>query len=226
MDTNQVFLKACIASLAICATAAGAQTIYKQVDPEGRVMFTDRPNPEARVVASYETSRPARRMEAEPDAQAAQPAPRPIARPAPEISASLITPAFAETRKVAESGGSATFGEPAAAASNRLPAEAERAARTYTPLQSPLAFQVDLNESARRAQQEMHKDKDSAAGVLIVKPLPRDHEPTPRYEGFTTFYVMWAATFFLLAAGLLYVGWQVLRLILRSAFPRWQLGIG
>ena len=62
--------------------------------------------------------------------------------------------------------------------------------------------------------------------MLIVKPLPRDHEPTPRYEGFTTFYVMWAATFFLLAAGLLYVGWQVLRLILRSAFPRWQLGIG
>src|SRR6478609_4474123 len=102
MDTNRISVKACIASLAICATAAGAQTIYKQVDPEGRVMFTDRPNPEARVVASYETSRPARRMEAEPDAQAAQPAPRPIARPAPEISASMITPAFAETRKVAE----------------------------------------------------------------------------------------------------------------------------
>jgi hypothetical protein len=106
------------------------------------------------------------------------------------------------------------------------PREAERAANTYSSLQSASAQQVDANESARRARQEMQMRKDPAGGVLIVKPIPRERDPVSRYEGFTAYYVMWAATFFLLAAGLLYVGWQILRLILRSAFPRWQLGIG
>ena len=222
MDTTRTLFKVFTVFLALFASAAGAQTIYKQIDADGRVMFTDQPNPGARVVASYETSRPARRGDTDADEAVVQPAPR----PAPEVSVSLVTPALAETRKVPDPGISATPAELVNTTSGRLPVDAERAARTYTPLQSPLALQVDASESARRAEQETRKDKDPAAGVLVVQPLPRDHEPTKPYEGFTVFYVMWAATFFLLAAGLLYVGWQTFRLILRGAFPRWQLGLG
>jgi len=225
MDTNRIFLAACIASLAFCVTAAGAQTIYKQVDSEGRVMFTDQPNPGARVVTSYETARPARRPDSEMEEQAAQPVRAPVIvetdlkPPAPVVMGAVAT------RNAADwpSGPAVSSGPQSSAPS---PREAERAANSYTPLQSASAQQVDANESARRARQEMQMQKDPAAGVLIVKPIPRDRDPTPRYEGFTAFYVMWAATFFLLAAGLLYVGWQIFRLILRSAFPRWQLGIG
>jgi hypothetical protein len=222
MDTNRSVLKACIASLALCATAAGAQTIYKQVDPEGRVMFTDQPNPAARVVASYETARPARRADSEMEEQAAQPARTAITEtdlrpPAPVVMGTVATRSSADWPS-----GSAASAVPAPSAPSTR--EAERAANAYAPLQSASALQVDANESARRARQEMQKEP--AAGVLIVKPLPRERDPAPRYEGFTAFYVMWAATFFLLAAGLLYVGWQIIRLILRGAFPRWQLGIG
>jgi len=197
-------------------------------------MFTDQPSPDARVVASYQTSRPARRAETSLD-EPSHDSPsttvsgfsiRPVAPVVAGESSRRYDPATGKSTEPAADRMILASGEQVAAASSRLPVEAERAARTYTPLQSPLAFQVDANESARRAQQEVRKDKDAAAGVLIVKPLPREHEPTPRYEGVTTFYVMWAATFFLLAAGLLYVGWQVIRLILRSAFPRWQLGLG
>ena len=55
MDTNRTLLKACLATLALLlASGAYAQTIYKQVDDEGRVTFTDRPNPAAKVITSYE----------------------------------------------------------------------------------------------------------------------------------------------------------------------------
>lgn len=251
MDTNRTLLKACcVASLALFASIAGAQTIYKQVDADGRVMFTDQPDPSARVVASYDTSRRARRPDSESDGPAAEPVRRPAAeiarapteesqrwpvadpmRRAPaEIEAQFV-PAWVESARAAESEPSfaavpdAKSGGPAQPSARRLTSDAERAASTYTPLDSPLAYQVDASEAARRAQQEMHRNATSS-GVLVVKPLPREHEPAPRYEGFTGFYMMWVATFFLLAAGLLYVGWQVLRLILRSAFPRWQLGVG
>lgn len=127
-------------------------------------MFTDRPNPGARVVAGYETS-------------------------------------------------------PSARSGN----DAERAVSTYTPLATPLAFQMDATESARRARQEMHKN--AASGVLIVNPAPRGREPIARDEAVRPYYLMWAASFFLLASGLLFVGWQTFRLILRGAFPRWQVGI-
>ena len=186
MDTNRTLLKVFIASLALCATAAGAQTIYKQVDPEGRVIFSDQLNPAARVVASYEPGRPAIRPERED----------------PEPNA-----------------------EPAAPVTGRSRNDVERAVTTYTSLNSPLALRVDATESARRARQEMHKD--AAAGVLIVKPVPqeaREHESVAPDEGVSPYYVMWAATFLLLASGLLFVGWQTLRLILRGAFPRWQAG--
>jgi len=182
MDTNRTLLKVFVASLALCATAAGAQTIYKQVDPEGRVIFSDQLNPAARVVASYEPGRPATRLEwqaSEPNA------------------------------------------EPVAHASGRLRDDVERAVATYTSLNSPLALRVDATESARRARQEMHKD--AAAGVLIVKES-REHESVAPDEGVSPYYVMWAATFLLLASGLLFVGWQTLRLILRGAFPHRQAG--
>src|SRR5437868_6759798 len=96
MDTNRIFLRACIASLAICVTGAGAQTIYKQIDPEGRVIFTDQPNPGARVVASYETARPARRPNTESEETAAEPA----RRPDPETSQRAVAP-FAPIAPVA-----------------------------------------------------------------------------------------------------------------------------
>ena len=180
MDTNRILFKVCIASLGLCATVAGAQTIYKQVDPQGRVMFTDQPNPAASVVTSYEAGKPAGRLEW----QASEPNP-----------------------------------EPAAPASGRLRNDVERAVTTYTPLNSPLALRVDATESARRARQEMHKD--AATAVLIVKPVPAEHEPVAPDEGISPYYFLWAATFLLLASGLLFVGWQTLRLILRGAFPRW-----
>ncbi len=164
MDTNRNLLKVCVASLALCATAAGAQTIYKQVDAEGRVMFTDRPDPGVRVVAGYETS-------------------------------------------------------PSARSGN----DVERAVSTYTPLATPLAFQMGATESARRARQEMHKN--AASGVLIVNPAPRGRDPIAHDEAISPYYVMWAASFFLLASGLLFVGWQTFRLILRGAFPRSRVGI-
>lgn len=210
MDTNRISLKICIASLALFATAAGAQTIYKQVDAGGRIMFTDRPSPEARVVASYETSRSARQQENEAEAGAE-----------PESSA------FAEIRTVQEFRGNAT-GVPSMAAPKAMlrPVAAndvERAVATYSPLTSALAMEKDAAEAARRARQEAQKA--TPAGGLILKPVPRERETLPAHEGISTFYVLWATTFFILAVGLLYVGFQTLRVILRGAFPRWELGL-
>jgi hypothetical protein len=239
MDTNRNLLfKICIASLAVFATAASAQTIYKQVDADGRVMFTDRPSSQARVIASYETSKPARRQDTEAEAAAEPGRVRagaedrgPIAQNAstpPEPRALRESVAPPEIRTVQDfrgAGATEIPSTPAPKAIIRAVAanDVERAVTTYTPLQSPLALQADATEAARRARQEMNKV--AASGVLIVKPVPREREPIQTHEGITAFYVLWAGTFFLLAAGLLYVGFQTLRLILRGAFPRWELGL-
>ena len=45
MNTNRKIISACIASMLLIATGVSAQTIYKQVDGEGRVIFTDQPAP-------------------------------------------------------------------------------------------------------------------------------------------------------------------------------------
>ena len=218
MDTNRNSLKICIVSLALFATAAGAQTIYKQVDAGGRIMFTDRPSPEARVVASYETSSPARRQENDAESVAQ----------APEIRALPESRTFGEIRTAQDFRGNAT-GVPATAAPKAMlrPAVAandvERAVATYSPLTSALAMEKDAAESARRARQEAQKN--TPAAVLVVKPVSHEREALQAHEGISTFYVLWVTTFFILAAGLLYVGFQTLRLILRGAFPRWELGL-
>lgn len=237
MDTNRNLLKICIASLTLCAMSVSAQTIYKQVDAAGRVVFTDRPIAEARVVASYETSRPARRQENDAEAvgepvrgRAVAEDRSPIAQSAsPTLEARALPESrpFAEIRTAQDFRGNATDMPTMAAprATLRLVAvnEVERAVATYSPLTSALAMEKDALESARRARQGAQKA--TPAGVLVVKPVPREHEPIPAHEGMSTFYVLWATTFFLLAAGLLYVGFQTLRLILRGAFPRWELGL-
>lgn len=236
MDTNRISLKICIASLALFATSAGAQTIYKQVDAGGRIMFTDRPSPEARVVASYETSRSARRQENDAEAIAEPvrgPAfaqePRRIAQSEPaEIRALPEYRTFGEIRTAQDFRGNSTdvpsMAAPRATLRPVVAAnDVERAVATYSPLTSALAMEKDAAESARRARREAHKI--SPAAVLVVKPVSHEREALPAHEGISTFYVLWVTTFFILAAGLLYVGFQTLRLILRGAFPRWELGL-
>ncbi len=205
MDTNRTLLKACLATLALLlASGAYAQTIYKQVDDEGRVTFTDRPNPAAKVITSYETrGRPA-------DTEAA-----------PRGEVRVTTDTSLPRTAVSSSGatGPAANGE-AAVRSNY--GEVERAVATYTPLNSPLAAQADATEAARRARQET--TKGSTAPILVVQAAPREHEATAPKSGVDPLYILWVVTFFILAAGLLYVGWQVFRLILGTAFPRFHIG--
>lgn len=252
MDTNRSYLKLCFASLALIASAGNAQTIYKQVDPEGRVMFTDRPSPEARVITSYETSRRSSRTDNDADDAYVPSSRRPMIEPtaapmaaeserrvAPPETPRLAEPAattiriseapgrpaysFSSTMNLTESGtGSAASRQTALRSAN----DVERAIATYSPLTSSLAMEKDAVESARRARQELQKAAPAPAPVLVVKPVAREREPSQQHEGVTSFYLLWAGTFFLLAAGLLYVGWQTMRLILRGGFPRWQLGIG
>lgn len=51
----KTLLTACMAAFLFCATGAGAaaQVIFKQTDETGRTLFTDRPDPAARIVATY-----------------------------------------------------------------------------------------------------------------------------------------------------------------------------
>lgn len=204
MDTNRTLFKACIASLALLlASGVSAQTIYKQVDNEGRITFTDRPNPDARVVTSFEPMRRQAREQASDPAQ---------------------NPAPAEARATSDT----SLPRTAVLSAGATPArshygDAERAAATYTPLNTPLAAQADATEAARRARQEATRGP-AAAPVLVVRAAPREHEAASK-PGVDAFYILWVVTFFLLAAGLLYVGWQVFRLILGTAFPRWQVGV-
>ena len=281
MNTNRKIISACIASMLLIATGVSAQTIYKQVDGEGRVIFTDQPAPGARTVTSIDTSRPraqapvengewASRMEAsrrpmprivEPAATeapartddsarrvASEEALRRIApgseaprRYSADVEAGRATDV--ETgRRIAAPIGAPRMGEivtpkrstqiaatnvqlqyPNASVSRGGYVDAERAATTYTALNTPLAAQADATEAARRARQDVNKANGGA--ILVVQAAPRDHEPAvKKSSGMDSFYLIWAATFFALAAGLLYVGWYVIRLILGTAFPRWQVG--
>ncbi len=95
---------------------------------------------------------------------------------------------------------------------------------SYTSLNTHMAAQIDATEAARRARQEIGKDPGKA--VLVLQQSPRSSMATTTPQtGFSTFYWMWAATFFILAAGLLYVAFLVFRLILGGPFPRWELGL-
>jgi hypothetical protein len=255
---------------AVNSTAVNAQTIYKQVDEEGRVLFTDQPKPTARTVASFQTgaaasatpSRAETRAEQDNDTpvrEAAEPPRRygaefaqastrfPLTERAVESAAR--TPAQTEPGSSAArqsntpttSPGASTIGSPMAPSMSSPSAyigstssamslakprtgEAERAVSTYTPLASPQSAQVDAIESARRARQDAAKEKNAAAKVLLTQPLPPNRAPLPAHNGLGFFYALWVLTFFCLSAGLLYVAWHVLRLILGGAFPRWEVG--
>jgi hypothetical protein len=271
MDSNRVISTAFIASMLLIAVGgASAQTIYKQVDEEGRVIFTDQPAPGARTITSYDTSRArapapvengewANRAEAsrrplprivEPAASenpvrdtANLPAPlepqpvRPMAPdPGKRVLAETPVASSATTQNAASRTGSEGVPRKPAevAAATQYPVapiarsnfgEAERAVATYTALNTTMAAQADALEAARRARQEATKNTNGGA-VLVVQAAPREQEPAAKKTGLDSFYLLWAATFFALAAGLLYVGWQVIRLILGTAFPRWQVGLG
>ena len=177
---------------------ASAQTIYKQIDDEGRVVFTDQPAPGLRTLATIEPSRP----------RAQQPA---VDHAETEISPGA--PVTAEPRTeitIRKSSGMAAFGPQ------------ERAVATYTVLNTPMAAQADAVEAARRAR--LGASKDTVGPVLVVHASPREQEQVIKKSGMDSMYFIWAATFFALAAGLLYVGWQVFRLILGTAFARWNVG--
>ena len=194
MDTNRTFFKACIASMMLVTGAAAAQTIYKQVDENGRVMFTDQPSPAARVVTSFETARDRGRASADRETSAEP------NRPETAIAAETMP------------------GEDGV----RGRGDVERAVFSNSILHTPLAAQADANEAARRSRQQMQKP--TAAPVLTAQAAPREHGAAPAKSGMDMAYIIWAATFFVLAAGLLYVGWQVIRLTLGVTFPRWELG--
>jgi hypothetical protein len=49
----KTLLTACMAAFLFCAAGAAAQVIFKQTDETGRTIFTDRPDPAARIVATY-----------------------------------------------------------------------------------------------------------------------------------------------------------------------------
>jgi hypothetical protein len=232
MDTNRTLFKAFVASLALLlASGVSAQTIYKQVDEEGRVTFTDRPNPSAKVITSYETrGRAPSSVETQPTPRYEQPREANEIRVTTDTSmprtavssfgASRSATATAEATTTVVQGTQPVPTQPAVRANY---GEVERAVATYTPLNTPLAMQADANEAARRARQDMNKGS-SPAPILVVQAAPRDHEATAQKSGVGTLYFLWVVTFFILAAGLLYVGWQVLRLILGTAFPRFHVG--
>lgn len=206
MDTNRTLIKACAASLALLlASGVSAQTIYKQVDDEGRVTFTDRPNPAAKVITSFESR----------------------GRPADAPVEARVTTETSLPRTAVSSAGATRPSQPLPMTNDAIAArsnygEIERAVATYTPLNTPLAAQADATESARRARQEANKR--STSPILVVQATPREHEATAPKSGVDTFYILWVVTFLILAAGLLYVGWQVFRLILGTAFPRFHIG--
>lgn len=260
MNTNREILSACIASMLLIGSVS-AQTIYKQVDEEGRVVFTDQPSAGSRTLGTIDTSRPRAQQPAAENTDnvsRAEPLRRadPIAEPSrrmgtedsvrpsePErrifveqrdtsrriVSETAINPGMSSTstprveaaKRTAEVPG---IGSPQAGAQGTRSGygEVERAIATYTALNTPMAAQADAVEAARRARQGA--TKDTVGAVLVVQATPREHEQVIKTSGMDSMYYIWAGTFFALAAGLLYVGWQVFRLILGTAFPRWHVG--
>ena len=265
---KRTLLGICIAAATFIPFAAPAQTtIYKQVDEEGRVLFTDQPRANARTLSSYQTgARPASRLsdaevlERVEGRRSAPPPPPPETSAVAGLYAPLVEP---DRRRVTEresplSGSSeeprrysfgstfdserarmpeqspeppSTSSSPAPSSGSATPAthvrssEVERAVFSYAPIASPAAAQVDATEAGRRARQEASK-ASATTPVLKVTPLTPDRPRADFKQGVNIYYTVWALTFLIMAAGLLYVGWQVMRLILGEAFPRWHIGAG
>jgi hypothetical protein len=76
MEPNRLLKAALTIGLAISAFAASAQMIYKQVDEDGKVIFTDQPRDGARTVASYPTPKSGNRQSTDRESAEAIEAPR------------------------------------------------------------------------------------------------------------------------------------------------------
>ena len=238
-----------LACLALIASAASAQTIYKQVDEDGKVIFTDQPRQSARTVASYPIAKLGNRRDIDSEAsESVEPLRRHVAESPSSRAESdgrgvesqrWINPesrtAEASFRSFGElERASATSSSPETGLSGTSPnagsqrgryGEIERAVTSYTSLNTSLAAQVDANEAARRARQETRTIKE-AAPVLLLKPAPTDHDRLAQKGNLEFFYAVWVLAFILMAGGLLYFGWRVLELILGRALPRWRIGTG
>jgi hypothetical protein len=240
MEPKHCLLAAFVALLALSNHTAAAQMIYKQVDDDGRVSFTDQPKPGARTVASYPgpgtASVSPSGVQARSDREAAAPETRtsfaaePVAIravEAPRVTEISLSTADQSQRENENQQSSLAAKASPAVAGGGLPrlrsGEVERAVFTYSALNTPQAVQVDALESARRARIETSKIR-TPAPVLVVQPAAPDREPAAGRNGLDFFYAIWALTFTLLAAGLLYFGWRVLELILGRAFPQWEIG--
>jgi hypothetical protein len=226
MDTKRILLTGSIVLSALFAGATGAQTIYKQIDEDGRISFTDQPRESARTVASYQTpARSYERADSDYGPLRTQPPPR-LAEMAPRSTEGALR-SEGDFRQVVDTG----VELPAPTLQNTTPSrpragEVERAIATYSPLASPLAAQADIAEAARRARQEATLNKEASAKVLVVQPVSPDRDRHAQQKSLGFFYALWVGTFILLAAGLLYFGWRVLELILGRAFPTWNVGAG
>ncbi len=232
--------------LTLFAVAASAQTIYKQVDEDGRVSFTDQPRAEARTLTSYQLGQGARHdAVVDSDSEALGEILRGRGLP-PEVMPTRPFEGRYETRgrtpraqeqdrNVADvayrpAGEGTDFentnvtGSPVAAPARTRGGwgEVERAVANYAPLNSLLAAQVDANEAARRASQA--KSKVASTPVLVVQPAPPAPDRLTRQGNLEFMYALWILTFILLGGGLLYFGWRVLELVLGSAFPDWHIG--
>jgi len=225
MDTNRRILGACIASMLLIGTVS-AQTIYKQVDDEGRVIFTDQPASGSRTLSIIESSPPRAQQPVADNADSgvrAEPARRAEPMAAESSRVEPERRVFVERRdSTRRIGIGAAQGGVVAPATRAGSGDVERAVATYTALNTPMAAQADAVEAARRAR--LGATKDTVGAVLVVQATPREHEQVIKNSGMDSMYFLWAATFFALAAGLLYVGWQVFRLVLGTAFPRWHVG--
>lgn len=251
MKSARSLKAALVIGLTLCASAAPAQMIYKQVDDNGKVIFTDQPRESARTIASYPTARSSNRSGSEPvdalepkrvagefSTRPGQESGRPeraLARGdslraveaprwiEPPVAESSLQPYTEPARSSAGYVENSTAALTPNSPAPRRYGEVERAVYSYQPLNTPLAAQVDATESARRARAEASRIKD--APVLIVKPVAPDHERLAQKKSLEFFYALWVVTFVLMAGGLLYFGWRVLELIMGRAFPRWHVGV-
>lgn len=90
----------------------------------------------------------------------------------------------------------------------------QRALATNSMLDTPFTAEVDALEAARRARQSGVRVAAARPVILSTTVSRESRQISPAASVDSRPYYLWAGTFFLLAASLLLVGWQVIRLIL------------
>jgi hypothetical protein len=240
MEPNRLLKAALTIGLVVSAFAASAQMIYKQVDEDGKVIFTDQPRDSARTVASYPTPKSGNRQAMDRESAEGIEAPR---RSAGELSARAATegaarleptliradPIRSESSRVIE--GPRWIEAPVAGSSLRPPpeplptpgyVEGPGAALTLNP-PTP---RVRYGEVERAVSSYQPLNTPLAAQVDATEAARRARADAGKMKGGApVFYALWVVTFVLLAGGLLYFGWRVLELIMGRAFPRWHIGV-